>query len=320
MADKGRLVITGASGFIGFRLVKMALAQGWSVTALARNQDRLAKLSHPRLRIAHWSIEHPQRGLEFFAGADAVCHLAAFIPPDHSDPGYAEQCFRTNALGSFAAARLALDANVRRFLLFSSGQSYAFSEKPATEEDPLYPTRRATFYLSSKIAAELFVQTFSPALPTTIFRLASVYGPDMKGGVIEKFLKNIREEALLIVHDGGRHHVDLIHVDDVATAALLAIERNADGIFNIGSGRAVSMLTVAQAMARLFDLDPQCIELLPASDSRPAGFAALDIRKARERLGFAPMQLAEGLSSLRSTPITVGPMVESWDCTADEVR
>lgn len=296
MADRGRLVITGAGGFIGLRLVEMALAQGWAVTALARNHDRLAELMHPRLSTAVWSVEHPLLGREHFTNADAVCHLAAFIPPDYSDPGYAEKCFYINALGALSASRNALDAKARRFVLFSSGQSYAFSETPAAEEYPLYPSHRATFYLSSKVVAEFFVQSISAELPTTILRPASVYGPNMKGGVIGQFLRNIGEGAPLIVRDGGRHQADLVYVDDVVTAALLAIEKAADGIFNIGSGRAVSTLEIAQTMVRLANLDPRCIEVLPASDAQVTGFSALDIGKARALLGFAPMQLAEGLS------------------------
>ena len=91
MPDRGRLVISGASGFVGTRLLEMALAAGWQVTALARKHDHdlWARLAGPRLSIEQWSIEDQGQRSDFMAGADAICHLAAFIPPDFSDPAYA---------------------------------------------------------------------------------------------------------------------------------------------------------------------------------------------------------------------------------------
>lgn len=297
MVDKGRLVVTGASGFIGTRLVELALDRGWRVTALARSSDRLNRLGNPRLSVLRWSVGEPV-GRESLKDTAAVCHLAAFIPPDYSDPAYAEECFRINALGTLALAESAAEARVRRFVLFSSGQIYAQSDQPVSEGDLVYPAHRAAFYLASKLAAELFAEHYreARALPVTILRVASVYGAGMKPeGLISKFAKNAAEGIALKVHNGGRYRADLVHVDDVAGATLSAIERNAGGLFNIGTGVSHSTAEIAQMIVEILGASPKLIDVLPPDGRVPEGFSALDITKARDVLGYLPLDLKDGL-------------------------
>ena len=306
MTAPGRLVVTGASGVVGQRLIRLALAAGWQVTALARNAADVAGLAHPGLRVAAWNAERPDEAWEHLLDADALCHLAAYIPSNHADPAGAEACFRINALGTLHLARLAADAGVGRFVLFSSAQAYS-QRTIATEADALYPAAHATYYLGSKIMAELFAHQFSPPLRLTILRLASIYGPTMKSGVLAVFMARAAAGHPLVVHDGGRRRVDLIHVGDAAAAALLAIEHEADGILNIGSGHSVSTLDMARAVLEASCRDVRSIEVRQPGTREPAGFAALDISKARERLGLTPLTLRQGLAAWRAAERAPGP-------------
>ena len=298
--DKGLLVITGASGFIGARLVAAALSEGWNVTALLRDPSRLAHLDCVKLRTESWSIGQEPIGNNILSGADAIVHLAAFVPPDHENSGYATECFRVNALGTLALARQASEANVGRFVFFSSGQIYSVTEKVASERALVYPAHRATYYLSSKLNAELFLQhqSYTKGLAVTILRVAAVYGEGMPGtGIIPVFIKRISESCDIHVLDGGTYAVDFVHVDDVVSAALRVIEKRIDGVLNVGSGQARTSLEVADILVKVMKADRSNIKVHdPEGTSYPPGFPALDIEKARRAFDYHPLTLEQGLT------------------------
>lgn len=296
---EGTLAVTGASGFIGRRLVALALNRGWRVVALVRDPASLG-MSNSNLHVVRWEagVAVP---VESLRSCRAVCHLAAFIPPDYRDPRYAGECFRVNALGAIEVARAATEAGVGRFVLFSSGQIYAPRGRPATEDDPIGISHHAAFYLASKIASEAFVDHFrvEKTLPVTVLRLGSVYGPGMRErGVVASFLAGALAGKPLDVRDGGIHTIDLVHVDDVVAAALNAVARQAGGTFNVGSGVLTSILELAEWIVALTGARTDLIKIYPRSAvAEVAGFAALDISRARSILDFVPLHPKDGLKT-----------------------
>lgn len=299
MAGKGAIAVTGASGFVGARIVRRALEAGRPVFALARSRGLLENCDHPQLAFRRWRIGDPLP-----EGVDAVCHAAAHIPSNYADQSQAMECYRVNAIGALEALDASIAAKSKQFVLLSTGQIYKRGGKPAKEEDVVYPAERAVYYLSSKLCAELFVEhrRLTQNLPVAVLRLASVYGPGMRGdGVMLRFAKAAATGAPLKVRDGGAHAADFVHVDDVAAAAMAAIERGAEGAFNIGSGVATSVLDLARIVIDAFGRDAASIEIAPASVTR-GGFDALDIAKARNILGFEPRSIELGVREwLRDT-------------------
>ena len=298
MKSRRRLVVTGAGGFIGMRLVQIALQDGWEVTALLRDPKKISHLNCSQLRVERWNIGESVLSQDLLLGADALCHLAAFVPPDYADPVHAAECFRVNALGTLELSLRASEAKVGRFVFFSSAQIYAPTRGAVSEEALVYPAFRAPFYLSSKLTAEIFVQhqSISKALPLTILRLASVYGSGMsRKGMISEFIQRISDGQAIDVLNGGTYSIDFIHVNDVTRAALTAIEEEADGLFNIGSGQARTSLEVANILVELMGADKKLINVHPYDNQSSAGFSALDVQKAKIAFGFSPIRLEDGL-------------------------
>jgi nucleoside-diphosphate-sugar epimerase len=117
----------------------------------------------------------------------------------------------------------------------------------------------------------------------------------MRGdGVMMRFALAAAAGATLNVQDGGVYRADFIHVDDVAAATLSAIDRRTEGVFNIGSGVTTSSLDLARIIVDVFGRDATSIKVAP-SGSGAGGFDALDIAKARERLGFEPRSVEVGV-------------------------
>ncbi len=295
------LVVTGATGFIGARLIDQALARGYAVTALARDPDRIAARKDARLRTEKWSIGEP---LPSVRQAAALLHLAAYIPADLSDAQQAAKCFEINTNGALQVAMDAASQSVRRFVYFGSGQVYTPAPEPASETSPAFPVNRASYYLASKLSAEICLLAFGKAtgMSVTIFRPASVYGPGMHGkGMVTAFIRALADGHSVIIRDGGAYRVDLVYVDDVASLALKAVAGESEGVFNAGSGHVCTSLEAAHIIAEVIGADPSLIKVEgEGRDAAAAGFAALNVAKAVDQLAYTPRAFRQGIEAWKA--------------------
>jgi UDP-glucose 4-epimerase len=289
------LALTGASGFIGKRLAIACLGAGWSVRALVRNPARAPKIGG--LVPIAWDATS-QLPDSLLQGASAVCHLAAHIPQDMTDPISARTCMDVNAQGTLNLLIAAERAGISRFVNFSSANAYAPSDRPVHEDWPLFPSQRAPYYLASKVAAEIFVDYWRVArgMATVTLRLASVYGEGMKeSGVLSLFESRLRRGQEIVLRQGGLYGADFVFVDDVVDAAMSVLGCDISGPVNIGSGRRQTICDCAAILIDLLGADPGLVRLEPPGANPDMGFAALDIGRARKVLNFDPISLSEGL-------------------------
>jgi UDP-glucose 4-epimerase len=249
-----------------------------------------------KLTIQGWELAGYQDP-QILDGVDVLCHLAADLPPDYDDPKYAQACLSNNALGTQKLLEAARNFRGIHFIYYSSGNSYALQDRMVHENDPLFPSGHAVYYLSSKLVGEMFCEHNRIAYDqhTTTLRLSSVYGPGQTSGVLFKFLKQLSKGCPIDIWDGGRYVADLVFVEDVIQATVRVIERSACGIYNIGGGQCHSMLDVAKIMAELTHAGSDMLRVLPSEVPTPGGFSGLDITKARTILGYEPTPLRVGL-------------------------
>ncbi len=295
-----RVLVVGAGGFLGRHLVPVLAAAGHQVTALGiREMDFYSGLPGVCVVVATEDGPTLERAV---AASDAICHLAAFIPPDMETPSLAEACFRTNALFTLRLAQLAVEHRIPRFLYCSSGQIYQYSENPVAEDAPVYPAARGTYYLASKLMGELYVEhlRITAGLPAITFRLGNLYGPHAsERSVVAKFMKAAAEGRPLEVWDSGVPQYDLVYARDIAALIVAALGCGEPGIYNAGSGQACSIMELAQAVAETFDDRKPEIVVKRSTGTMPPSFCALDIAKAAATWQFAPTPLRAALRLYR---------------------
>jgi UDP-glucose 4-epimerase len=295
------IAITGANGFVGRHLTQAALASGYEVRALSRQTQWLESLLPNRNLSVHACDLSQPVDLSLLQSVDVICHVAAYLPPNFNDSRYLQECLSGNAILTQQLLDSALAAHVEQFVYFSSGNIYSPQSFLVKEDDPVYPAHHAPYYLSSKLAGELFCEHYRlrHGLKSTILRVSSVYGTGMKStGAIYNFINNLQDKRPVELHDGGRHQVDFVLVDDVVQATLKAIAHHAVGIYNVGSGQAHSILELAEYLIDILGANPELLHVHPPLDSTPTGFAGLDITKARSELGYKPSLLQDGLRKL----------------------
>lgn len=282
-----RAVITGSRGIVGRALYELLRMHNWHVVIVGRAPEHSWE--------SFWTSD--------LSDVDAVFHLSAYVPSDMEDSSQAEACRQINAGLTLKIAEHVAKRSSAHFFFASTGQIYGFSDTPVDEEARLIVSNRACFYLSSKVLAETYVETTvcRHGLKAAIMRLGNVYGPHMKkASLIATFCESALLRQPLPLLYGGFERFDLVEVSDVATSMLRAAEKGAIGVFNIGSGRSVSVLEVAETVNDVFGSSAGTIEMSTSDKlvGRP-GFAPLDITKAKRLLDLQPLSLEEGIRKYR---------------------
>ncbi len=266
-----RVLVTGATGRIGSRLVPRLLRAGEDVTVLARDRDRARPAAQAGAQVVIGDLLDGARRREALADATAVLHLAAAfrgVSPDVADA--------TSRGGASALARDALDAGVTRFVFTSTSQVYGPGRgRPVTEADEVQPPTGAA-YPTAKAAAEADLGALvAEGLDLRILRLAFVYGDgDPHLG-----------ESLMWAKDWPAHQrLHMVHHADVACAVLRALR--APGL----NGLTVNIGDDAPATSA--DLHTLNRQQLPegAADRQldDPWTGILDTRSARANLGWRP--------------------------------
>ncbi|NUR28180.1 MAG: NAD-dependent epimerase/dehydratase family protein [Catenulispora sp.] len=270
------ILVTGATGAVGSRLIPKLLAEGEQVRALVRDPESATAL---RLRAAGAELavgdltELDAAGFrEIVAGTGAVLHLAAAFRNGET----AEESAAVNTEGAVALARAALEAGVDRYVFASTNLVYGSGQTaPATERSALLPMSWATSYAASKTAAEQGLQQLE-GLDLRIVRLAFIYGEGDPH--IEEFMARP-----LDWHPARR--LQMVHHADVAQGLLLALRTEGIGgeVFNIADDSAVSLAEIYDYMGR--ELTPD----MHAREITDPWFGIVDNAKARRVLGYRPL-------------------------------
>lgn len=223
-----KLLITGASGFIGGFLVEEALRRGYEVWAGIRATSSRENLQDKRIRFIDLKYNNPQAlttQLEEFAakeGAwDFIIHNAGLTKALNK-----KDFSRINAENTyyFIESLSAANCKPKKFLLMSSLSSYGQGDeetfRPIRLNDPQLPD---TAYGKSKLEAENYVRT-QYHFPYVILRPTGVYGPGEKDYFME--IKSI-QSGLDFAVGFTPQRITFIYVKDLATIAFLALENEA---------------------------------------------------------------------------------------------
>lgn len=253
MSTTDRILITGASGFLGAAIADAARQRGFSVRALVRSSSPKANL-HPDDAIATGdlldiaSLDRALRGVRFVIHAAADYRLWSRTP---------EALVATNVEGTRNLMKACLAAGVERVVVTSSVATLApVLGGLADETNRLNPENAAGDYERSKILAERLVETMAVqlGLPAVIVEPSTIIGPrDIRPTPTGRMILAAARGRVPAYVDTG---LTIAHVEDVAEGHLAALEWGKVGHRYVLGGDQVKLERILHEVARLTGRSP----------------------------------------------------------------
>ncbi|MGM0402648.1 MAG: NAD-dependent epimerase/dehydratase family protein [Thermodesulfobacteriota bacterium] len=229
-----RILVTGASGYIGAKLVEALGRQDW-VEQIVGTDIKAPNKKYPKFKFHLRDVRRPMDDLFASEGIDTVAHTAYVLPPIHNRALMED----INKGGTRNILTSAKKFNVRQILYTSSTTAYGFhpdNDVPLTEESPLRGNDDMT-YAKNKKEIEWMISDFSrdnPSIHMSVVRPCIVIGPEIQNPIAEHLRKK------LVVIPANTSPWQFVHEDDLIAIMTLLLEKRMAGIFNVAAEGALT--------------------------------------------------------------------------------
>jgi dTDP-glucose 4,6-dehydratase len=297
-----KILITGAAGFIGSNVLDYLFSKypnfSFIVLDALTYAGNLKNFSQkiqksPRFRFEYGDVRNNTIVDNLVGQSDIVIHFAAETHVTRSIYDNVK-FFETDVLGTQAVANAIYHhkKRVERFLHISTCEVYGSgTTKKMDESHPLNPHSP---YAAAKAGADRLVYSYYTTykIPAIILRPFNIFGPRQHlEKAIPRFITSALLHEPLTVHGNGTSKRDYMHVSDVATAIELLINapiaKVVGEVFNIGSGRAISIKEIAKLIAKYMKVPQSQIHFLRDRPGQVSTFAC-DYDKIKKILGWKP--------------------------------
>ncbi len=263
-----KVLVTGASGFLGSHIADAGIQAGDHVRVLLRRRvplraDNAAEGDPPGVETAFGDLTDLASLREATAGVDVVYHSAARV----SDHGSRAQFHAANVAGTGHLLRAARDNGVGRFVFVSSPSAVMDgSDQVDIDETTPYPARYLNLYSETKAEAERMVLAAdAPGFTTCALRPRGIWGPRDWHGFMPRLLATMRAGRLPDLSGGRTVHASLCHATNAAHACLLAARSDRVGgkAYFIADAEKSDVWALIAEVAQLFGVSPPTRQVSP---------------------------------------------------------
>jgi nucleoside-diphosphate-sugar epimerase len=250
LKNRGKLLILGGTGFIGYHIAKRAIKEGFSVTSVSKNFPKkerfLKKVNYIRVNISKSYLIKKKISKNY----KYVINLAGYV--DHSNK---KETFISHYVGCKNLANYFLNGKIKLFIQIGSSMEYGRAQSPQKESvncKPLSNYAKAKFF-ATQYLLNLYKKNNFPAV---IFRLYQIYGPKQD---LNRFIpitinscKNDKEFSC----SHGKQIRDFLYVDDLVDALFLALDNKKvlGKIINIGSEEKLTIKFIIKKIINYYNL------------------------------------------------------------------
>jgi nucleoside-diphosphate-sugar epimerase len=279
-----KVFLTGATGFIGTRIIPELMGAGHTVLGLTRSEDGARKLRASGVEVHHGNIEDLDSLRKGAENADGVIHCAM----NHDFSQFVKNC--EDDKNAIIAMGEVLVGSKRPFLVTSgTGVGSNGPGKLATEDQ--FDTEHPNPRIGSELAGAAVTEN---GVSVSVIRLPQVHDA-VKQGLVTYTIAIAREKGFTAYLGEGKNRWPAAHVNDVARLYRLALEKNEAGSrYNAVAEEGITAKEIAEATAK--GLKQEVKSLTPEEAKEYFGwmamFAVMDLsassKLTRERLGWTP--------------------------------
>lgn len=299
MFSKKKILIIGGNGFVGQNLIETFKSAGAKITVLDKNVGIHSK-----------GVEHVIGDVRKFASVaravknkDIVIDLAALRPIESmANPILDLEITCKGALNILESCK---KTNPKCKIIFlGSNLEYGKTVNlPATEDADMFSPD--TFYGVHKSAVSNYVRIYFQlySINSTFLRFSNIYGPEIqmssKMSIVNFFIKLAMKDEEIKIFDDGSQIGDYLYIDDAVKAIISAIESKYSGgqAFNIGFGRPVALIKMAQVVIRVIGKGKIIKVPWPDYYKIPPRDYYANFNKAEKILGWQPsIDLLKGIN------------------------
>ncbi len=308
-----KVLVTGATGFLGEALTRRLHGMGWDVTALGRNPKKLNQLEDDGIRVLQVDLKDKTELSNACKNQEIVFHCAALPSPW----GNFETFYQANVIGTRNVIRGCEEHHVKRLVHVSTPSLYFdYNSRINVKETDTLPEPVSNYSATKILAEQELDEAFARGLATIAIRPRALFGPG-DTVIFPRLIPRLQSGRLPILGD-GENIVDLTYIENVVDALLLCAESPASTLgkkYNISNGEPVKIwklinricdelnlphptrkisyktanaaATVLEAIYSLIPFSPEP-PLTRISVSMMANNTTLDISAAKNELGYQP--------------------------------
>jgi len=276
---KGRILVTGSSGFIGTNLLNRLKSNGYDVVTFDVEDGDIATAEF------------------IFPKLDHVIHLASktYVPASWENP---LDFYRTNASGTTNI----LDLCRKQGCSMTYISSYVYGTPQYLPVDENHPVAPVSPYNHSKLVAEDICRFYAEqfGVPVTILRPVNIFGPGQKESFLIPFIiQQALDSSIKTVEVMDlRPKRDFLYIDDFMDLITLTIGRKSYGVFNIGSGYSVSVEEIIETILKISGINKPYLDK-KIERKNEVWDVYVSVAKAKAELGWEPKtSFAEGIEKI----------------------
>lgn len=280
-----RVGVTGGTGFIGQYLIR-DYAEDYDFVVPIRDKSRIIKEeTGARYVESDYTVDSLKKVLQ---DCDAVIHLAAKGMPKNRMPLKIED-YLPNVMASASIFEACKEIGITNIINVSSKAVWSEQAESDLLNENETP-RPGDEYGVSKLCGEVLAGFYSDVYGMKIksYRMGEVCGLDLNRGMLNPFWRVLLNASVngspIPIYGKGIGGRDLIYVKDVTRALVAGLDKDVNGIYNIGSGQITTNMEIAEAFCKVFKNEGG-IELYPEKEEWGTT-KCLNVEKAKQELGF----------------------------------
>lgn len=225
-----KVLLTGATGYIGNRLALHLAENNYEVHALVRNRKSDNIPVHPNILLFEGNLNNPDSIEKAIANCEYVFHTAAFTKLTCSD---VEEFYNVNVRGTANVLNAAKNNGVKKFIFTSSVSVFGPSQPNSliVEIHPRMSSYANDYELTKTMAENLVLEYNKKGLPGVILNVSRVYGPgktSFSNGV-NRFVSMLLKKRVVFVPSKLHIETNYVYIDDVTKAHILALKNGIGG-------------------------------------------------------------------------------------------